>query len=124
MTIQDRTWFKKFFLSFFLIISILQIFDFATTWYITTTVDISVENNPFIRTLLSFDKGIYLMVILKTVVMSLYFIFGWWWVNHPINFYKPKQQIVFKLLQIIIWFMYSYVVALNFIGIIMVRFYG
>jgi Kef-type K+ transport system membrane component KefB len=120
---EDRAWYKQYFLNFFLIICILQILDFATTWYMAKTIGISIEMNPFIRFLLGYEMGNYLIAITKIVAMIFYFLVGWWWVNHPIRFYKRNEQIVFQLIPILFWFVYSVVVALNLLGIIYMESY-
>lgn len=120
---RDRSWYKNYFFNFFLIISVLQVLDVLTTLFIVSAVNLSVENNPMIRFALSMNNGTYLLILIKSILMLLYFFFAWTWVNHPINFYKENQQIAFKIVPILIWFMYSVIVALNLIGIFFLRWY-
>ena len=119
---RDRTWFKNFFLTFFIIISILQIIDWVTTIYLINTIGIRAEFNPIVSGIIS-KYGSYSVLLFKTSVMLIYFVVGWIWVNHPILFYRKDEQIAFQVLAILLWIVYSLVVALNLSGIIYIGWY-
>jgi len=112
MISEERKKYLRLFLTFFIVLTILQVLDVVfTTWMINYDGTTDVEANPFMRFIFNQPNGSYLALLVKVVVMLLWFLPAYAWVKHPINFYNKHQRNLFIFVPCFITSIYLVVVG-------------
>jgi hypothetical protein len=107
---NDKDWFARYFIFWFLILILLQLLDWGLTVNLVVKNGVDIEGNPFVKYVLGNENGVVFLLFWKLFFTYGLFVLSGWWLNHPKHFYNNLARSVFVAIYPIVAFPHFFAV--------------